>query len=87
MNTVPGEQRSPVDPSGLRIGTPWVTTRGMKEPEMRMIVDWMVRAMDEAGKWENLDFEEFNNKLKKSKVVAGIEEEVKTICGKFLLEI
>jgi len=36
-NTVPGETRSPFQTSGLRIGTPAVTTRGMKEPEMRLI--------------------------------------------------
>ena len=33
-NTVPGETRSPFQTSGLRIGTPAVTTRGMREPEM-----------------------------------------------------
>ena len=38
-NTVPGETRSPFQTSGLRIGTPAVATRGMKEPEMRLIAD------------------------------------------------
>jgi glycine hydroxymethyltransferase len=36
-NTVPGETRSPFQTSGLRIGTPAVTSRGMKENEMREI--------------------------------------------------
>ncbi len=36
-NAVPGDPRSPLDPSGLRVGTPGVTTRGMKEKEMRKI--------------------------------------------------
>lgn len=36
-NTIPNETQSPFVTSGLRIGTPSVTTRGMKEPEMRMI--------------------------------------------------
>jgi glycine hydroxymethyltransferase len=36
-NTVPGEQRSPFVTSGLRIGTPALTTRGMNEPEMRRV--------------------------------------------------
>jgi glycine hydroxymethyltransferase len=36
-NTVPGETRSPFQTSGLRIGTPAVTSRGMTEPEMREI--------------------------------------------------
>ena len=40
-NTVPGETRSPFQASGLRIGTPAVTTRGMKEPEMEQIAELM----------------------------------------------
>lgn len=38
-NTVPGEKRSPLDPSGVRLGTPWVTTRGMKQREMEEIAN------------------------------------------------
>jgi glycine hydroxymethyltransferase len=36
-NTVPGEKSSPFYPSGIRLGTPALTTRGMKEPEMELI--------------------------------------------------
>ena len=38
-NTVPGETRSPFQTSGLRIGTPAVTSRGMKEEDMEIIAD------------------------------------------------
>ena len=38
-NTVPDDPRKPFDPSGLRLGTASVTTRGMKEPEMKFIAD------------------------------------------------
>ncbi len=40
-NTVPRETRSPFVTSGLRIGTPAVTTRGLQEPDMRRIGDWI----------------------------------------------
>ena len=46
-NTIPGEQRSPFITSGLRLGTPAVTTRGMKEPEMDEIADCIALAMED----------------------------------------
>ncbi len=43
FNTVPNDPRPPISPSGLRVGTPAVTSRGFKEPEMVLIADWMER--------------------------------------------
>jgi glycine hydroxymethyltransferase len=40
-NTVPFDPRKPFDPSGVRIGTSSVTSRGMGEPEMRQVASWM----------------------------------------------
>lgn len=43
FNAVPNDPRKPFSPSGLRIGTPAVTTRGFKEAQMLQIADWMDR--------------------------------------------
>jgi glycine hydroxymethyltransferase len=48
-NTVPGETRSPFQASGLRLGTPAVTTRGMKEAEMVQIADLIAAILGGSG--------------------------------------
>ncbi|HPD46784.1 MAG TPA: serine hydroxymethyltransferase [Anaerohalosphaeraceae bacterium] len=45
-NTVPGDTAPPFNPSGLRVGTPAVTTRGMKEPEMDVIAGFFKRVIE-----------------------------------------
>jgi glycine hydroxymethyltransferase len=44
-NTIPYDTNPPLKASGIRIGTPALTTRGMKEPEMRLIADWFEKAL------------------------------------------
>ncbi|WP_025273210.1 serine hydroxymethyltransferase [Haloglycomyces albus] len=54
FNTVPFDQRKPFDPSGLRIGTAAVTTRGMTEGDMDLIAGWIDRTI-EAAKADKTD--------------------------------
>ncbi|MBM4370812.1 MAG: serine hydroxymethyltransferase [Deltaproteobacteria bacterium] len=68
MNTIPFDPRKPFDPSGVRIGTPAVTSRGMKEPEMRIIADFISRAVDV---------------LEDRDAQAAIQEEVRAFCQAF----
>ena len=66
-NTVPGEQRSPFTTSGLRLGTPAVTTRGLGTAEMDVIADCIYRAMQD-------DFSERTEELR---------QRVTEICGNY----
>ncbi len=67
-NTVPFETRSPFVTSGVRIGTPAVTTRGMKEPEMEVVAGLIERGLAHVGDDDGL---------------AAIAAEVRTLCERF----
>ncbi len=69
-NAIPFDQQSRFVTSGVRIGTPAVTTRGLKEPEMAKIADWINRAIENRG---NKD------------VLNGIRLEVRALCDAFPL--
>ena len=69
-NTVPGEKRPPFVTSGIRLGTPALTTRGMKEQEMEMAADWICRAID-------------NHKDEKK--ISEIKTEIHQLCSRFPL--
>jgi len=67
-NTVPYDPSSPFRPSGVRIGTPALTTRGMKEPEMKQIGKWMAMII------KDMENEELQEKIR---------SEVEALCKKF----
>lgn len=48
MNMIPFDTRKPMDPSGIRIGTPALTTRGMGQDEMKRVGDWIYQALSHA---------------------------------------
>jgi glycine hydroxymethyltransferase len=56
-NTVPFDPRKPFDPSGIRLGTPAVTTRGMTEAEMELIARWLDDGVDAAGRGDEASIE------------------------------
>lgn len=70
-NTVPFETRSPFVTSGIRLGTPAVTTRGMKEAEMEVIAALIFRALQSVGN---------------DAVLASVADDVVSLCRKFPLD-
>jgi glycine hydroxymethyltransferase len=69
-NTIPFETRSPMVTSGIRVGTPAVTTRGMKEPEMDAIADFIDRVLRARGD---------------QKAEASVRVDVASLAGRFPL--
>ncbi|HAK95100.1 MAG TPA: serine hydroxymethyltransferase [Planctomycetes bacterium] len=67
-NTVPFDTRKPFNPSGIRLGTPAVTSRGMKEEHMEAIAAWIDAVLSNIGDAER---------------IAAIKEEVREFCGGF----
>ncbi|RMF44664.1 MAG: serine hydroxymethyltransferase [Planctomycetota bacterium] len=68
MNMIPFDQRKPMDPSGIRIGTPALTTRGMGTDEMKRIAQWIHRAL---------------TNTEDDKLQLAIREEVRQLCQSF----
>jgi len=54
-NSIPWDTNPPLKPSGIRVGTPALTTRGMKEPEMRLIGAWIAKALEQRSDDAALD--------------------------------
>jgi glycine hydroxymethyltransferase len=86
-NSVPNETGSPMNPSGLRMGTPTITTRGMKEKEMDKIAEWVDYVIRVVGPDCDLKPAEFEEKIKKMAELRKIAAEVKTLCRKYPLNI
>ncbi len=67
-NSVPNDPRSPFVTSGIRIGTPAVTTRGFGESEVRELAGWIADILDAKGD---------------EAVIAAVKEKVAAVCAKF----
>ena len=90
-NTVPQDPSSPFYPSGLRLGTPAITTRGMKEEEMKLIADWIVQIVEmikdyqlpEGKEKRNRYLKGFRKDIAESEVLQTVKQQVADLCKKF----
>ena len=74
-NAVPSDPQSPFVTSGIRIGTPAITTRGFGIDEMKKLATWMADVMDSLA--------ENGNEEADSQVIARVKSEVIELCDKF----
>ena len=90
-NTVPNETSSPFYPSGIRLGTPAVTTRGMKEKEMRFIGQKILQVIEILKKYHLPETKEergkyiaqFEKEIEKNPLIKKLRAEVKKLALKF----
>src|SRR3989338_2099551 len=92
-NTIPADPSSPFYPSGIRMGTPSLTTRGMKEKEMEQIGKWISEILKEIAQYElpedkkqiNDYLKKFREEVKNNKKIHEIRNHVVELCKKFPL--
>jgi len=91
-NAIPKDPSSPFYPSGVRLGTPAITTRGMKEKEMELIGEWIAEIIKEVKDFELPDKSEIANYIKQfkqsiehNKKIHEIRNQVVELCKKFPL--
>jgi glycine hydroxymethyltransferase len=90
-NTIPSDPSSPFYPSGVRLGTPALTTREMKEKEMELIGDWIVEVINEVKDYEmpedkderNKVIEKFRKEIISNKKIKKIRNDIIEFCKKF----
>ena len=92
-NAVPNDAMPPFYPSGIRLGTPAVTTRGMKEAEMKKIAEWILQMIHSVKKEKlpvrpekrSVFLKEFKEKIKRDNKLLSIAKEVKSFCEDYPL--
>lgn len=91
-NTIPADPSSPFYPSGVRLGTPALTTRGLKEKEMELIGAWLAKIIKEVSPKYKLPEDKtkikdylanFKSEIKSNPVVLQVKHEVMELCKTF----
>ncbi|MBI2133135.1 serine hydroxymethyltransferase [Candidatus Woesearchaeota archaeon] len=88
-NTIPADPSSPFYPSGIRLGSPTVTTQGMKEDEMKLIAGFIAEVYSEVKKYRLPEGDKkeylatFRQEIRRNRTLKRIRNEVKSLAKKF----
>jgi len=94
-NSVPNDTMPPYYPSGIRLGTPAITTRGMREGQMKQIAGWICEIIEHVSAYKLPGRVEarpkfikaFKDKIAEDKLLLDIASEVEILCKKFPIKI
>ena len=92
-NTIPADPSSPFYPSGIRLGTPAITTRSMKEKEMETVANGIIQVVEEIKKYQLPESKEerkpyiasFEKDMVRNSVVLKVKEDIEKLCLQFPL--
>lgn len=86
MNTIPYETSSPLNPSGIRLGTPTITTRGFKEENTKELAELISKVIEIASVLNTENFEEFKTEIDGNPEIAIVLSRVLEICKELPLK-
>ena len=92
-NTIPMEPSTPFYPSGIRLGTPALTTRGMQEKEMQLVAGWSADVIEEIRGYQmssdketrRVELRKFRQQMKDNAKIKEVKEKVLALCDRFPL--
>jgi glycine hydroxymethyltransferase len=90
-NTIPNEPASPFFPSGIRLGTPSLTTRGFQEQDMKKVGKWLAGVINEVKDYKyypdkekrQAELEKFRKEISQNENLKRIRQEISELCKNF----